>query len=99
MTELFFGSALDGRTEKRRREREAQAKQVCFSCEYRLRCLERAMVLEETGPGVWGGMGESERRAFRTHMKEEGYVETVPEGLEFFATLRSFYRKRDNKSA
>ena len=95
MVDLFYGTELDGRNEAGRQEREEKAKEICFSCEYRMPCLERAMVLRDEN-GVWGGMTEGERREFRRHMAAEGYGKQVPEGDEFWATLNSFYRAVEN---
>lgn len=44
--------------------------------------------------GVWGGMSEHERRLFRTHLNREGYRGEVPNGLEFEASVASFYTIR-----
>lgn len=91
LTHLFFSPEEDGRTEVGRSEREAMAKQQCFVCAYRLGCLEKSLVWKEE-LGVWGGMGEGERRRFAAHLKQEGYTDEVPTGPEFRASLRSFYR-------
>lgn len=91
--DLFFSAEEDGRMETDRVEREELASSLCFTCPTRLRCLERAMVLGEAY-GVWGGMGEHERRMFRKHMKDEGYRNEVPAGPEFRASLKAFYRER-----
>lgn len=58
---LFFGP---NRFEpKREREaREAAAKVVCAGCPALVECREYALTHEETF-GVWGGLGETERRA------------------------------------
>lgn len=92
LTDLFFGPSIDSRSEKYRAAREAHAKEICLDhCEIRLTCLEFAMVLHEEH-GVWGGMGESERHRFRTHLDGEGYTGgAVPEGAEFWSALYHFY--------
>lgn len=92
LTHLFFSPELDGRKEEGRSERERKAKALCFACVYRMPCLEQALVWHED-LGVWGGMGEGERRRFVAHLKTEGYGEEVPSGAELSAALRSFYRK------
>jgi len=89
MTEIFFGPG-DGHTDNRQR-REARAKDICMGCVVRLRCLERALVLNEQ-VGVWGGMGEHERRDFRAWLRNEGYVGEIPEGMELWASLNAYYR-------
>jgi WhiB family transcriptional regulator, redox-sensing transcriptional regulator len=58
--ELFFpvgttGPALDQIT---------QAKAVCAGCSVRVECLEYALQTYQDA-GVWGGLGEDERRALR----------------------------------
>lgn len=88
----FFGGEVDGRTETDRVIREAKARRLCFSCIYRHRCLRRAVMLGEE-IGVWGGMGEGERRRFVAHLRSEGYDPSdLPDGDEFLAALASFYR-------
>lgn len=82
---------MDGRKERYRAAREAKAKNICLDCDCRMDCLENALVLGEE-QGVWGGMGEAERHRFRRHLNCEGYDGEVPEGLEFWAALSSFYR-------
>lgn len=58
---LFFGP---NRFEpKREREaREAAAKLICRGCPALLACRDHALAHDEAF-GVWGGLGESERRA------------------------------------
>lgn len=41
-----------------------EAKRVCASCEVRLQCLQFAIDFEMTH-GIWGGLGERERRRLR----------------------------------
>lgn len=90
--ELFFSSSDDGRTEDGRVDREDLATRLCFSCPFRVPCLERALVHREEY-GVWGGMGEGERRKFRTFMENEGYDRhEVPTSVELLASLIGFYR-------
>lgn len=97
LVELFFGPGGDGRYEDDREEREQRAKAICFECEYRMSCLERALVLNMED-GVWGGMAEGERRKFRRHLQAEGYsIREVPEGDEFWASLNSFYREIERR--
>ena len=92
MTHLFFSPEDDGRLEVGRLEREAIAKGLCMTCVYRIGCLEKSVVWKEE-MGVWGGMGEGERRRFVTHLKSEGYRDEVPTGAEFKASLRQFYQE------
>ena len=89
--DLFFGTSEDGRMEEGRVERETLAASVCFSCPVRLRCLEKSVVLSESY-GVWGGMGEGERRRFVKHIRQEGYRHEVPTGDELAASVYQFYR-------
>lgn len=72
-------------------EREELAASVCFSCPVRLRCLERALVLNEAY-GVWGGMAEGERRRFVQHLRGEGYRTEVPPLDELAVSVREFYQ-------
>ncbi|SDG21415.1 Transcription factor WhiB [Cellulosimicrobium cellulans] len=58
--ELFFHP--EGETGKARRDREADAKQVCTRCAVREACLASALDRREQY-GVWGGTGEEERAA------------------------------------
>ena len=99
LTNLFFGPEDDGRMEEGREEREALAKSICSTCPYLLPCLERAMV-HRFYHGVFGGMGEGERREFRQHLNAEGYgPREVPEGDEFLASVLEFYRSRERRLA
>ena len=45
-----------------RQAREATAKRICDSCPVRAECLRHAIQVQEPY-GIWGGMGENERRA------------------------------------
>lgn len=93
--DLFFGTDEDGREEEGRAEREDLAKALCQShCPYRLKCLEEAMVMNDRY-GVWGGMGEGERKQFKAHLRKEGYEGEVPAGLELYAAERSFRRDQE----
>ncbi|SFS97569.1 WhiB family transcriptional regulator [Saccharopolyspora flava] len=47
---------------ERRAERERQAKAVCRRCPVMAQCREHALRAQEPY-GVWGGLGEQERRA------------------------------------
>lgn len=90
LTDLFYGRSDDGRAEQNRDERETRASRICrFMCPHRLPCLERSLVWKERY-GVWGGMGEKERRLFRAHLKTEGYEDDIPEGQELLAALAAF---------
>lgn len=91
LNDLFFGPGTDGREEQGRAEREAVCKNICGTCPIRIPCLETALIYEAKW-GVWGGMGEGERKAFVAHLKEEGYTNQVPEGNELLASIRSFYK-------
>lgn len=90
--DLFYSPDDDGRTEIGRVDREALAGLMCLSeCPLHLLCLERALVQRELY-GVWGGMGEGERRKFVTHLREEGYDDgEIPTGRELTSSLHAFY--------
>ncbi|GDY28663.1 WhiB family transcriptional regulator [Gandjariella thermophila] len=57
---LFFHP--DGERGPARERREARAKAICFSCPVLEKCREHALAVQEPY-GIWGGMGEGERRA------------------------------------
>lgn len=59
---LFFGP--DGERLPERDKRERAAKQVCTSCPVMQQCRETAFVLKHD-TGVWGGLGEDERKSKR----------------------------------
>lgn len=91
--DLFYSPDDDGRTEIGRIDREALAGLICMSeCPLQLACLERALVTREFY-GVWGGMGEGERRKFLAHLREEGYADgEIPTGKELTSSVNEFYR-------
>jgi len=95
---MFYGPETDGRKEEGRKEREEVAANICLGCEYRMPCLERALVLDEN-KGVWGGMNEGERRRFRRHLRAEGYVDEVPEGEFLWASLNAYYRSQEEAAS
>lgn len=99
-TDLFFGTEDDARSEFERDIREAEARSLCLSgCVYRWRCLERAVVHRERY-GVWGGMGEAERKRFQDHLKREGYNDRdMPHDGELIAAARAFYRAEERSFA
>lgn len=90
--ELYYSPEDDGRTEIGRVEREALAGLICRSeCPLWLGCLERSLVTNEFY-GVWGGLGEGERRLFKAHLIEEGYKQgEIPTGKELKSCLVTFY--------
>jgi WhiB family redox-sensing transcriptional regulator len=47
-----------------------QAKAICMQCEVRAQCLEWALATGQDA-GVWGGMSEEERRAYRRARRRE----------------------------
>lgn len=93
LVHLFFSPEDDGRDEAGRRARELKCKKICFKCPYRIPCLRSAVEYGDRF-GVWGGLSEHEMRLFRVHLRFEGYEEEVPDGLEFLASLASFYTHR-----
>jgi len=56
----FFHPENERGTERERRE--AAAKHVCAQCPVVVQCREHALLVGEPY-GVWGGLGEGERRA------------------------------------
>jgi len=59
---LFFPpSHLERKTD--RRERERRAKDICSTCAVRDDCLQYSLKIREPH-GIWGGLTESERRAY-----------------------------------
>lgn len=58
---LFFGPN-HFEPKKERLAREAAAKQLCDACPVSSQCRDHAFTVGEAY-GVWGGVGESERRA------------------------------------
>jgi WhiB family transcriptional regulator, redox-sensing transcriptional regulator len=90
--DLFYSPDDDGRTEIGRVDRESLAGLMCVTdCPLYVPCLERALVQRELY-GVWGGMGEGERRKFTVHLREEGYDDgEIPTGRELVSSLRAFY--------
>lgn len=63
--ELHFGPA--GEKDHEKTEREAAAKAVCAGCPVDRECLEDA-VTNNIKHGVFGGMSEDERRAYRINL-------------------------------
>lgn len=91
--DLYFSEVDDGRTELGRYEREDMACRLCFYCPDRIKCLEKALVQGEDY-GVWGAMGEGERRKFKNHIEDEGYRRgEIPTLDELRASLNAFYRE------
>jgi WhiB family redox-sensing transcriptional regulator len=58
--ELFFPVGIGSAA----REQEAEAKAVCVACPVRAECLEWSLSTFQDA-GVWGGLGEDERREIR----------------------------------
>jgi WhiB family redox-sensing transcriptional regulator len=56
---LFFHT--DNERGSARERRESRAKQICQSCPVLERCRRHALTVEEPY-GIWGGLGEIERR-------------------------------------
>ncbi|MEU2433768.1 WhiB family transcriptional regulator [Streptomyces sp. NPDC007861] len=54
-----------------RQEREEQAKRVCRTCPVRNACLRHSLRAREKF-GVWGGLGEQERRALLASQQRSG---------------------------
>ena len=70
---LFFGPENERQGPKERRERQARA--VCAGCPVRSECADDAFA-RNAKFGVWGGMGEEERknerrRRLRAAQKED----------------------------
>ena len=62
--ELFFSVG----TSRPALKRVAEAKKVCAPCPVRLECLQWSVDIGAEN-GVWGGLGESERRALRRRIR------------------------------
>lgn len=58
-SEFFFHS--DAERGRARDSREARAKQICKTCPVITECREHALAVQEVY-GIWGGLGENERR-------------------------------------
>lgn len=65
-TSRFFHP--DNERGQRRAERERQAKAVCRRCPVIAQCREHALATHEPY-GVWGGLGEQERRSLLGHRR------------------------------
>lgn len=61
---VFFPPASPERREEKR-QREANAKEICSACAVRDECLEYAVGIREQH-GIWGGLSENERRELQT---------------------------------
>lgn len=55
---------------------EAEAKAVCRTCSVRAECLEWALTTCQDA-GVWGGLGEEERRDIRRERRRARMVAAV----------------------
>ncbi|HXW44538.1 MAG TPA: WhiB family transcriptional regulator [Streptosporangiaceae bacterium] len=67
--ELFFPVSHTGPAQLQ----EARAKAVCAQCVVRTECLDYAMATHQVH-GVWGGLGENERRKLRASRLQEVVV-------------------------
>ena len=45
------------------------AKEICVSCRFRQPCLQYAV--ENRVEGIWGGMGTTEREAYRARLRRQ----------------------------
>jgi WhiB family redox-sensing transcriptional regulator len=71
----FFG--LEGERPPARQAREAAAKDICSLCPVIEACLEYALEHDEKA-GVWGGLGEEERKAERRRrQRRQSHAATV----------------------
>jgi WhiB family transcriptional regulator, redox-sensing transcriptional regulator len=66
---LFFGPN-HAETKREREQREAIAKEICAACPVVLPCRDHALRHGEVY-GVWGGLGELERRAVLARAAEK----------------------------
>lgn len=64
--DVFFGP--DKEAEPARDKREAQAKAICAGCRSRRPCLDYA-IARNLRQGVFGGLGEDERRVYRYNLR------------------------------
>ncbi|MCU7826926.1 WhiB family transcriptional regulator [Kitasatospora sp. DSM 101779] len=67
---LFFHPS--GERGRAHDEREEAAKRICGDCPVRAECLAHALSVREPY-GVWGGMGEDERRAVMGPARRRAY--------------------------
>lgn len=88
--DLFFPPVEDGREEVGRRQREVACKAQCYRCEIRVSCLHIAIRTNST-IGVWGGMGEGERRRFIRWLRVEYGLEEPPSEVFLRKLVREFY--------
>lgn len=58
-----------------------QAKAVCAGCQVRDDCLKYAMD-NNFKDGIWGGMSERQRRAYRRSYQRPVFVKPFPHGTE-----------------
>lgn len=91
--DIFFSPKEDGREEVGRFRRELVCKSMCFRCEIRTECLKVAITSGHSD-GVWGAMGEGERRQFTKQLRRNGHdIENVSE-RRLRIELRKFYAAR-----
>lgn len=90
--ELFYGPDV---SEADKELREKECKSICYTCSYRLPCLE-ASIRERHEWGVWGGMGESERRLFINFMLRKGYTRK-PTRKRLRQAMKQFYQAKRAK--
>lgn len=91
--DIFFSPKEDGREEVGRFHRELVCKSMCFRCKIRTECLKTA-VINSHSDGVWGAMGEGERRQFTKQLRRNGHnIEAITEH-RLRVELRKFYAER-----
>jgi WhiB family redox-sensing transcriptional regulator len=69
--DVFFPDEFsneDAKPAKPSYSRESEAKLVCASCPYQLRCLEYALKNQDE-VGIWGGTTELDRRKLRNRRR------------------------------
>jgi WhiB family redox-sensing transcriptional regulator len=93
--DLFYApDGCDGRSEPGRVSRESAARSLCEGCPIQLKCLYTSLVTHERW-GVWGGLGEGDRRKFLDQLRDEGYDVDhgdFPElGRELTSAINEFY--------
>jgi WhiB family redox-sensing transcriptional regulator len=76
---LFFHS--DNERGFARAQRETRAKAICQTCPVLQQCREHALTVQEPY-GIWGGLGEAERRdLYRSRRRVQGGERSAEAGV------------------
>lgn len=87
--ELFYGP--DG-IEKDKAKREKECKAICYTCDHRIACLQTSLK-ESQQYGVWGGMGEAERKRF-TFFLMRNFKTKKPGRAVLRKALKKYYQEK-----